>query len=246
MVKIQLATPTRGQLDHEHLQSVDELIELARIPGADFQLNIVRMFGCSLLDHARSRIATNFLATNSDVLLWIDDDMVFDAQQCLDICREAHSRRTIVGAVCSTRGVRGKITAKFGPNVSSLGFGTQGGLHEAISVGCGLTAVSRDVLEAIVMRGDLVRCNTAGEGSSEHIYPFYMTLVEDSIWWGEDTSFCIRARRLGFPVMVDTRARVGHKGNYVYHIEDTADSIKLYKGFTTHIVQPSSEPKAAE
>lgn len=242
-MKIQLSTPTRGQIDHEHLESVDALCELARKPGADFQLSIVRMFGCSLLDHARSRIATNFLESDADVLLWIDDDMVFDAEECLQICREAFERKTIVGAVCSTRGVLGKITAKFGPEVKQLGFFARGGVHEAISIGCGLTAVHRAVFEHLVDSPDLPKCSTAGEGAVDYIYPFYMTLVEDGLWWGEDTSFCIRARRAGFQVLVDTRARVGHKGHYVYQIEDTASSVELHQSLITNIVQPEDADK---
>jgi hypothetical protein len=245
-MKIQLSTPTRGQLDHEHLECVDELIGLARHPEADFRMTIVRMFGCSLLDHARSRMATNFLESDADVLLWVDDDMVFDANECLRLCREAFERRTIVGAVCSTRGVMGKLTAKFGPEVTKLGFFSEGGIHEAISIGCGLTAVHREVFEKLADSGSVPRCNTAGEGNTNSIFPFYMTLVEDGLWWGEDTSFCIRARREGFSVLVDTRARVGHKGSYVYHVEDTSSAIKLYRGLTANIVQPEQSEKAAE
>lgn len=243
-MKIQLTTPSRGQLDHEYLQSVDEFIALCReLKGTpeEFELRIVRMYGCSLLDHARSRLASNFMVDGFDLLLWVDDDMVFDAHETLALCREALERKTIVGAVCSTRGQLGKMTAKFGDHVEKVGFFSQGDIHECISVGTGLTAVHRDVFQKLIESGEVPECNTAGNGGEESIWPFYMTVVEDGCWWGEDTSFCIRARRAGFTVFVDTRARVGHKGSYVYHIEDTASKVTLYRGMNAAIVQPNPE-----
>lgn len=243
-MRIQVTTPTRGQLDHEFLESVDKLIYKARAPGATFQMDVVRMYGCSLIDHARSRLATSFLESDADVLVWIDDDMVFDADECLAICREALERKAIVGAVCSTRGVLGKITAKFGEDVEKIGFYSQGQIYECVSIGCGLTAVHRSVFEKLRDSGEVPICNTAGDGSTSPIIPFYMTICEEGVWWGEDTSFCVRARRQGVPVFVDTRARVGHKGSYVYHIEDTQQAVTLFGGMRATIKQPT--PKAAE
>lgn len=243
-MKIVLCTPSRGQLDYEHLQCVDSLIAVVRRLGAGVvDMSISRVYDCSLLDHARSRMATNFLRdTDYDVLCWVDDDMIFDAEELLEICSEAHEREAIVGAVCSTRGPLGKLCTKFGESVTELGFFSEGGVHAAVSIGCGLTAVSRRVFERLVAAGEVPECNIAGSGAPEPIYPFYQTLLEDNVWWGEDTSFCVRARRTGSQVFADTRARVGHKGSYTFHIEDTRHSVQLYKGIRTKLLQPGELP----
>lgn len=257
-MKIYLATPSRGALDYEHLQSVQEFIDYVRAEkskapealihgdvsqanrAAALEMSIHREYGGSLLDHVRSRMATDFYRGDFDVLLWIDDDMVFDAAECFALCQEAFNRQSLVGAVCSTRYPLGKITAKFDGSVEKIGFFSQGGIHECVSVGTGLTAVHRSVFERLVERGEVPECNIAS--GNDAVFPFYMTLIDDGHWWGEDTSFCIRARRVGFPLYVDTRARVGHKGSYVFHIEDVASSVTLHSGLTAVVTQP----KAAE
>lgn len=236
MLSIQITTPSRGSIDHEHLECVDEFIKLAREPNAAFKLSVSRMYGCSLIDHARSRLATNFCTGDRDVLLWIDDDMVFDPHEAIRICQEALERQAIVGAVCSTKKPMGNLTAKFGEEIAELGFFKKGGIYPALTVGCGLTAVHRSVFEELIKKGVCPPCNDA---KNDPLYPFYLSMIDaDNVWWGEDTSFCLRAKSIGVQTFVDTRARVGHKGSYVYHVEDTASAVQLHGALVSKLVSP--------
>lgn len=225
-MKIQLTTPSRGSLDHDFLKSCDELIALARTPGADFRMGICRAYGGSLLDHARSRMATDFLATDSDLLVWVDDDMVFEAESLIDMCREAMIRKSIVGAAASTKKKLGQCTVRFEPHVKKIAFGRNGQLYPVESIGCGLTAVHRSVFEALSKEPSMLG---VVDGAGVPVFPFYANIIDDiGRWWGEDTSFCLRAKKIGFSTYCDTRVRVGHKGGYVYHIEDTCKSVELF------------------
>lgn len=240
-LRILIATPSRGTFDHEHLACRDELYALARKESFDAQkegrepafiISHEFMWGCSLLDHARSILATDFYNTDNDVMVWLDDDMLFDAQEFVRLAQEAHERKAIVGAVASTKKPLGEITARFKKETEHAVFFEDGEVMPVDTIGTGLTAVSRDVLVRIIEAEEVQCVRVPG---NRRIWAFFMTLVTDfeddgaGCWWGEDTSFCLRARAAGCKVYADTRMRVGHKGSYVYQLEDTANATPLYK-----------------
>jgi hypothetical protein len=52
------------------------------------------------------------------------------------------------------------------------------------------------------------------------IRPFFSLLQREGAYFGEDVSFCLRARDAAVPIEMDTRVRVAHKGAYAFEIED--------------------------
>lgn len=53
-----------------------------------------------------------------------------------------------------------------------------------------------------------------------NLRPYFSLLQRDGAYYGEDVSFCLRAKDAGVPVEMDTRVRVAHKGSYAFEIED--------------------------
>lgn len=135
-------------------------------------------------------------------LLWIDDDMVFRGDAVPRLI--AHDL-PIVGGLCYNRHHPYNPVMLYEPpkGCESVGYlfryewPQPPGLLEVDATGAAFLLTKREVFEKIA------ESLKPGEG------PF------DQIEWGEDVSFCKRARAAGYKVMVDTSIEVGHVGEVV-------------------------------
>jgi hypothetical protein len=201
------------------------------------QLGVENIFyripGCSMLELARSSLAGYGMRSGADVLFWVDDDMTYKPEDAIRLCQEAFAHQTLVGAVASQRTVRGKMNIKLAhdPPYSMTMF-DGGGLVEVVVVGFGMVAVSREVFARV--GESLPDVHDLEEGMTK---PYFKTAISDDGWWfGEDTSFCQRARAAGFKLYIDTTVRVGHKGVYEYQIEDTIGAVPRHESLPLHFV----------
>ncbi len=93
------------------------------------------------------------------------------------------------------------------------------GPKEFAATGSGCLLIHRDVLEAL------------HEHHGDHVSYFYedRRVPADGgerRWMGEDLTFCLQARELGFPVIVDTSIHVGHhKGVRTWWPEEIPDNM---------------------
>lgn len=223
-----ICTPSRGAIDHQFLTCREVLIELCRAKG--HSVSRIDTYGASLLDQARSRIATDFWEATEDqpdaVLLWLDDDMVFDAEEVLRMAEECVHQEWIVGAVSMMKKPFGDpniCPLRDGPE--QLHFFKDGKLEEIVSIGTGICAVGRRVFTKLVKIGAVPKCKQGTLGAT--IFPFYRTMIDDDmLWWGEDSSFCVLSRSVGCKVWADTRVRCFHKGCYLYGLEDAGSAVE--------------------
>lgn len=181
-----------------------------------------RTDGCSMLEMARSSLAGIALRDGADVVFFVDDDMVYSPIDAMRMIEEAHARKALVGGVASQRKPLGKMNIKLlEPAVgASLTMFEGGELVEVAAVGLGIAAIDRSVFERL--NQDLPEIHDLEDNMTR---PYFMTLIREGWWLGEDTSFCVRLRELNIPIFIDTRARVGHRGLYTYYIEDTIGSV---------------------
>ena len=196
-----------GGIDREHLASMQ---------GLNGAAGVCSVHDHPLISHARSYLASLALANSkADVLVWVDDDIVFDAHDLLalaELCRQGHP---LIGAAYPSREAQGLIIG--GGEYGAEAFAS-GAVLPVPWLGMGFTAIHRKVYEAVAATLPDVRI------ASMHNYvgkPFFACAVEGGTFYGEDVSFCRRAAAVGFPSEVDTRIRVGHKGHRVYQLEDT-------------------------
>lgn len=61
------------------------------------------------------------------------------------------------------------------------------------------------------------------------IRPFFSLLQREGAYYGEDVSFCLRAKDAGVGVFMDSRVRVAHKGTYAYELEDCGFVVPILK-----------------
>jgi teichuronic acid biosynthesis glycosyltransferase TuaG len=151
--------------------------------------HLIDVIGYPVTD-ARNMIADQVLAIPEVThLMWIDDDMRFapkDVRRLLDL------DLPIVGGLChGRRHPYPPILLYKSPHGVSYRYEYPKDLVEVDATGFAFILVKREVLEA-------VRAKFPDEG------PFAQR------GFGEDVSFCDRARECGYKIMVDTRIEIGH------------------------------------
>lgn len=177
-------------------------------------VNIMQEWSSANVSAARNTVTARFLDTRTadgstvgDWLLWVDADMQWEPS-ALDLLMEsAHpTDRPIVGGLCF-----GMSSGELVPTIYQWARTDDGelvtyrvanyernALIRCAATGAAFILIHRSVLEA--MRA--ANFNPA--------FPFFQEVQMGSRPVGEDITFCIRAGQLGFPVHVDTRAKIGH------------------------------------
>jgi len=77
--------------------------------------------------------------------------------------------------------------------------------------------------------------------SEAPVVPFFSLVQRKGYYYGEDVSFCLRSHLAGIPVLLDSRRRVYHKGQYCYGLEDVGMEVPYCQ--TLEVVDTPS-PKA--
>jgi hypothetical protein len=180
------------------------------------------MLGESLLDRARSRVASQFLQTNreiaGDVLLFVDADMSWQSGDLSHIARKALEHNAIVGGIFPKR--------RFGEG-SAIRFNAKGewkvgtdNLIPADYVSTGFIAIPRTALQAVADTQPWIR---------EGYWPMFLAQVVEASddkgetgyeYLSEDWAFCDRAKKLGFKCYASAYPRLKHEGTYTYRLVD--------------------------
>ena len=170
--------------------------------------NVLQEWSSANVSAARNTVTDRFLDGGvGDWLLWVDADMQWEPS-ALDLLMEsAHpTDRPIVGGLCF-----GMSSGELVPTIYQWARTDDGelvtyrvanyerdALIRCAATGAAFILIHRSVLEA--MRA--AHFNPA--------FTFFQEVQMGSRPVGEDITFCIRAGQLGFPVHVDTRAKIGH------------------------------------
>jgi len=192
MNKILIAVPTVGQVEIEYVNSI---LKLSKVTPAD----IVHSAG-SLVYAARNNFVKDAIDKNYTHLMFIDSDMVFNAD-ALEVLLDS-DKDIISGSIFSRvapykpcfyeklrLGEPGEVICE---PVKVL----QDGVQEVEGVGTAFLLIKVTVLKDIIEK---YRC-----------YPFQPLQS-----YGEDLSFCIRARQCGYKIFVDNDLIIGHIGKVI-------------------------------
>jgi hypothetical protein len=216
-----ILVPTSGSIQPD-CESALQALERKGYP-------VWRVRGYSAIDQGRNQMATDALAQGFAETFWIDDDVAFnpvdvDRLRCFDlpICAGVYPKKR-----------KRELAAHVLPGTRKMVFGNKGCVTEVKYTGTGFLHVRREVYETMQQRLELRTCN-AGFGSP--MVPYFMPMIVDTDkgpWYlAEDYSFCERARRCGFQIMVDTRVRLWHVGSYRYSWEDAGIDRERFGDFT--------------
>lgn len=195
-MKTMIAVPCYDKLDVEFVKSVENLVRVG-VVGLEFVTG-------SLIYCARDDLSEIALRNNVDYVLWLDSDMIFNDDLLINLMKDLEEQKADVacGLFFSRRppynpAIWKKLRLGIGDEAVTEMFTDypQNSVFEVDA--CGFAAV--------LMKADVLREVIKKERTAFQPIPGY----------GEDISFCIRAKKLGFKIICDSRVKVGHIGRTV-------------------------------
>lgn len=198
------------------------------------------------LYHVRNMLAAAFLASPCEWSWWSDDDMIHPCGDAAlfkrlltehtaattpypEVFAAAHSiyrlryhQKKLIGACYFGRkqGVPGQFAGAGAKEMrENLRRGPREKIMEVDWVGFGSTLVHRDVFTDIIKtHGDKIRVtNEYIKKTLGYEYSFFMPLMQD---WGDDQSFCSRAKEAGHQTWVDLSLMPAHVGMKAFTFAD--------------------------
>lgn len=187
-MRVMVAVPCLDYIDADFVQS---LVKMNHVGEVDFQF----LTG-SLVYVSRERLSQLAIAMKADYVLWLDSDMVFGPELLADLL---DANVDICSGLCFRR------RPPFTPVLyKTLRYGTKpedyvheeyldypiDSLFEVDGAGFGAVLVKTEVLKTVFDR--------------------YGNTFEPMRGFGEDLSFCIRARQCGYKIWCNSKAKLGH------------------------------------
>lgn len=197
-MKIMVAIPSRDQCDTYFTQS---LVNMVRPAETRFEFEIG-----TLVYPARNKLCAKALQMEPDYILWIDSDMVFDELLLMRLLMDMKPGVDLIAPVCYMRKppyapVLYKALERpteTRPKVVQLydeGYPEDGPFEIA---GCGFGCV--------LMRTGMI--TPIAEKNGGHVF-------DPEPQFGEDLTFCLRARDCGFNLWADPKIQLGHRGYFI-------------------------------
>ena len=183
-------------------------------------IRVERFFGNSAIDQARS-LAASWMLTRPqgyEDIYWIDSDIHFELSDF-----HALVEGPMFGCLpYQTKMPHGGIAVLplEGEDVDS----STRGMKELRACGFGFVKTHRSIFEAMSSKVGVCQ-NSPG---ARPLWPFFQPSVWKlpdmsgrSCYYGEDYSFCLRARELGFKLFGNFDRNLGHIGRYAYRIGES-------------------------
>lgn len=178
--------------------------------------------GDALISRSRSIVASAFLRSDCDVLLTIDTDIWFRAQDAISLAEKAQGY-DIIGGLYMTRSLQTQPALML-PDAEVI-FAANSQPVQVPFASTGFLAVHRGVFEKLSETLPLCHQGWNDRGQDTSFWPFYMPFVipwegDGHMYLSEDWAFCQRAKDAGFKVWLDPSVRLGHMASVMLTMED--------------------------
>ena len=194
-MKLFIATPSRtGTVQVATATSIINLVKL--LTSYEVETSWSTISYCGFVHMARQRLAEQFLSSYYTDMLFVDDDIGFDAVALLAMMKTSYDRHEVVGVVCPKRD-------DDGPPVVNILRGADGnpvmenGLIECAYIGTGL----------LWIRSAALQVAQSHSGST-----LFDVAYENGKPIGEDAWFCRKYRNAGGRVWAQPGVAVTHTG----------------------------------
>ena len=130
--------------------TVDSIFGTWMISNDDLQIMFGHESNDSLLSRGRSIVATEFLQTDADILMFIDDDIVWNPDSIKQIVQDVIEKQTIVCGAYRIKNIKEHRLAIHYLNNEPIAIGPNAlGLLEVKYASSGFMAIPRIVLETV-------------------------------------------------------------------------------------------------
>ena len=203
MVRTLIAIPCMDHIDVDFAQSLVQIqavgeAQIAFLPG-------------SLVYVAREKLAEVAINMKADYVLWLDSDMIFNPSILADLMAD---NKDFVSGLCFRR------RTPFTPVIySKIRYGIEPDDYESEEYldypMNSLFEVDACGFGGVLMKTEVIKAVQENFGRT----------FEPMRGFGEDISFCIRAKQLGYKIWCDSRVKMGHVTRSISS-EDTYLAIK--------------------
>jgi hypothetical protein len=206
-----MGVPTTGRIACEFVNSLANTIDYLAKKGIDNYLCLLK--GCSVIDLARNMIVAEFLASGRTHLLFIDDDVAWDASS---ITAMLAMDLPVVGGSYSKKGLDDMAHVECeNPRYEFAG------CIEAAFLPTGFMMIRKEVFEKIISVKPELKFNGALDRPeiNKYCYRFFQSTIDENTkdWLGEDYFFCNLAREVGYTVALDKKPNLQHVGTKIYY-----------------------------
>lgn len=197
-MKILLGMPSTGKIPTRTVISLLQTVERGKVEPM--------IVSGSLVYDARDTIARFAVENDYDYILYADSDMVFSADDLkrllahnvgicsgLYVTRDGRNENVVYKKIITRRRFPYRQPKLIADNETS-------GFASVLACGFGFCLIKVSVVKCMLK--------------------YYKSLFEPKWGVGEDISFCIRARRLGYKTFIDRDVKLGHVGEVVYGDRD--------------------------
>ena len=184
-MKTLIAIPCFDEMDAGFVQC---LVDMK--PVGDIRILIL---SGSLIYEARERLASFAIQNGYDHVLWLDSDIMFPSTMLMDMT--AQGKDIITGVIAARRHPYYPCVYRSEGEKLKPVLDFDGRLTEVDSCGFGAVLMKTEVLE--------------------RMFDEFKTCFQPILGYGEDLSFCVRAKKLGFKIYADPNINIGHIGKTV-------------------------------
>ena len=204
-MKTIIVVPCMDTVQTEFCQS---LAKLQRVGSVEHEFT-----SCSLVYKARNDLGRMAAKGDSDFVLWLDSDVIFPTSLLADMIADMGGRDILTGVYHMRRPpflpvIWKTLTQGLTPeeNVSEVAIEYPADeIFEVDACGFGCVLMRTEVLRVVLDK--------------------YHDLFSPLPGYGEDLSFCIRARGCGYTIHCDPRIQIGHKAGTIV----TKDTFEAYR-----------------
>ena len=190
-MKVLIAVPCMDTVSASFAESLARLKK-----GDDCEVQLVQG---SLVYDSRNRLAAYAMSENFDAVLWMDADMIFPPDLLEKLSADIETGKDIVSGLCFCRRypyapvifTRMELVDNK-PVTDSYTDYPEDEVFRVAGCGFGVVMTKTDVLRKISEK--------------------YHTVFSPLPHFGEDFSFCIRARECGYEIWCDSSIPIGHVG----------------------------------
>jgi len=232
-MKLLISSPCGAGIYTEFMGSLMTAIERAKYEGICDHVETLMQSKESLIPRARNRDALYALEKGFDRLLSIDADISFSYE---DFARMVQTKEPVVGGAYplktfpivmnfipladrgldlykTHRGIDHEAWREFVHK-----YADSNGLVEVRRLATGFLSVSCEVLAKLSETAEVYFTRDAAGSEVKGFFNFYPVDVKEQQLRSEDWSFCDSVRDLGYKIMLDTKVRLGHTGDWTFRL----------------------------
>lgn len=207
-----------------NIDSAFALANLAvKVQSLGVKLFLTHVSGCSLITKARNGLVADFLASDADALLFVDADVVVNANDILRLFALSVGK-DITAGIYPRRGSDRKFFLDYHLDAQGALEFDANGLLRISRIGTGFMMIQRHVLETMIAKHpEWAYFNNVSDRTEHAVFDL---AIVDGEYYGEDYLFCDRAAADGFTVFLDPSISLPHVGSEKFTRDFQEDVLK--------------------